>query len=406
LVRRLIALSAACSALFGRHAAAEEGQWILGAGVFLGYAFGSHPGFAIGAELFGTFVFNHEITCGPPRARYGVGPTLQVASIGFENYTLTLAGHGGSELEHDFASVRGELGATRRFGTAPGTGIHTGAAVSALVFDVAWRSAWLIDQHAPLLGVRIPPAYGLPQEGRCIIGRPLRTDSELVDIEPYGCRLVESSPAPAHACVEPAGQKWERDARYECASIPAFLQLAAELLAHDAPLALVERTLDAACDEMAHAVLCAHVASRYLGKRLWPVVPEIEARRPLAGTPGLTRLGVESWLDGCLGEGAAAARASCATARAADPVARAVSHVIAADEHRHAELGWSILAWAIHRGGDLVRDNVRCVRDFGASQEPDDEIDLEPYGCLRAREMRDIGEAHAAGCRRRLHDLM
>jgi len=136
--------------------------------------------------------------------------------------------------------------------------------------------------------------------------------------------------------------------------VPAFLQLAAELLAHDAPLSLVERALDAACDEVRHARACAEMDSRLLGCRVWPTLPELRPRP----TPNLVRLGVESWLDGCLGEGAAAKRAAREALVARDAHTRAVWARIAEDESRHAELAWDVLGWVLDRAGSAARDAV------------------------------------------------
>jgi hypothetical protein len=193
---------------------------------------------------------------------------------------------------------------------------------------------------------------------------------------------------------------------YECASVPAFLQLAADLLAHHAPGVLVDRALDAARDEMVHAVLCAELASRHLGACVWPQVPEEDVRPPVPGLPGLARLAAESWLDGCLTEGVAAARAARAESLAEDPETRAVARRIAADEHRHAELGWSILAWTARRAGDAVRDTFCGLRKVDIEVEPDTERDLERYGCWGASESALTVERHAARCRRRLDSLL
>jgi hypothetical protein len=156
--------------------------------------------------------------------------------------------------------------------------------------------------------------------------------------------------------------------------VPAFLQLAAELLAHGAPLSLVERALDAACDEVLHASACAEMASRLLGYQVWPTLPELRPRP----TPSLVRLAVESWLDGCLGEGAAAKRAAREVLVARDARTRAVWARIAEDESHHAELAWDILGWTIDRAGSAARDAVGAA---GA-----DSLDEHAAHCLRRRD--------------------
>jgi len=195
---------------------------------------------------------------------------------------------------------------------------------------------------------------------------------------------------------------------YECASVPAFLDLAEALLACGAPLHLVDQALDAACDEIVHARISAKLASRYLGEAVCPTLPSLSPRAPLSGTLGLVRLAVESWIDGCLGEGAAARQAARARKLAADPPARAALRCIEVDEARHAELGWHVLRWAIERGGADARDAVRSLRNLepmpAAATEASDGI--EAFGRLSAAEMNAVTERNLAESRRRLDTLV
>jgi hypothetical protein len=87
---------------------------------------------------------------------------------------------------------------------------------------------------------------------------------------------------------------------------------------------------------------------------------------------------VESWLDGCLGEGAAAKRAAREVLVARDARTRAVWARIAEDESRHAELAWDILGWTIDRAGSAARDAVGAA---GA-----DSLDEHAAHCLRRRD--------------------
>jgi hypothetical protein len=199
-----------------------------------------------------------------------------------------------------------------------------------------------------------------------------------------------------------AGLAWQSAAQYECASIPAFLQLAVELLAHDAPDALVEAALVAAEDEMVHARMSADLASRYLGDRVWPTLPDVPLRAPLAGQAGLTRLATESWLDGCLGEGMAAERARRGSRIATDRGAKMTQQVIARDEARHAELGWDVLLWAMRAGGDDTCDAVRSLRSAETEAVRHWPTGLARYGCLDGREINEVAERHIARRRRRL----
>ena len=185
--------------------------------------------------------------------------------------------------------------------------------------------------------------------------------------------------------------------------MPAFLHLAAELLAHDAPDALIERCLAAAEDEMVHARLAAALASRFLASRVCPTYPDVAARPPLAGRAGFVRLATESWLDGCLGEGMAAARAARAARLDGDCDAQSAQRAIARDEARHAELGWSILKWATEVGGDDVRDAVRGLRDVEMdTSSTEGGAAIERYGRLGPADVREVTERHCASSRARL----
>src|SRR5207342_277134 len=89
-----------------------------------------------------------------------------------------------------------------------------------------------------------------------------------------------------------------------------------------------------------------------------PALPELGARAALSGSPGLTRLAVESWLDGCVAEGLAAEHAACAAR----------------------------LARAMARGGEAVRAAVRSARDeHSALNRPELPSGLEAHGCLAPR---------------------
>jgi len=208
-----------------------------------------------------------------------------------------------------------------------------------------------------------------------------------------------------NVCAGLAGLEWQNAAQFECASILAFLGLAAELLAHEAPDALVAAALRAAEDEIAHAVISAALASRYLGARVWPILPDVLPRPPLAGPAGLTRLATESWLDGCLGEGMAAERTLVASRLAVEPRARTAQCTIACDEARHAELGWNVLRWATAVGGDDVRDAVYALRDAEPSAAAQQRANAEHDGCLGPSRIDQVSERHCARGRRRLDVL-
>jgi hypothetical protein len=379
---------------------------VIGGGLFVGYAWGAQSGLVYGAEAYGVYFLKwEENRCvSSPQSRYGVGPLLQIAAVPRDTFQITLAAQGGAEIAPGFASANVELGATHRFGVESGTGVHTGVSLTPFIANFAWRAEWGLDQRSFLAGLRFPPPFG-PPRGSCIEGRPFRSQEGDVIGATTAPLARDGSRGARSERAKRAGAAWARDAEHECASVPAFLQLAAELLAHDAPVALAFRALDAASDEIAHARLCAQVASRYGGEAVRPVLPDFSFRPHLSGSDAYLRLAAESWVDGCLGEGVAAARAESAARSALDPVARAAKRRIARDEARHAELGWSVLEWAMHRGGSVVRDALASLRDAEIAAESG-EPDLRRYGRLDSGQIRRTRHDVAARCRHRLENTL
>ena len=403
LIRRLAVLSAASSAYFAvpatAHAQTSNSSWIPGVGIFFGYALGAKAGFEVGVETFATYRFTGVGCSGTKRS--GIGPLLQLTAVDFGPPRITLAAQGGGELDmYSAIALTGELGATYFLGETPGFAIHTGLTPEIILFNVSARAQWFKEEASFTAGARLPALYGGP--GYCVEGRPLRTSSGYVRHDrPIETRRASAARVRDEALL--AGWAWAQAAQEECASVPAFLHLAAELLAHDAPDALVERCLAAAEDEMVHARLAAELASRLLASHVDPTYPDVAPRPPLAGRAGLVRLATESWLDGCLGEGLAAARAARAAQLDGDSRAQSAQRAIARDEARHAELGWSLLKWATEGGGDDVRDAVRALRDVEmAASGTESTTATERYGRLGPVHVREVTEQHCASSRARL----
>jgi hypothetical protein len=398
-------VAAAAGALFPTTARAEE--WSGGAGVFVGYAFGQHQGFEWGFEGFATMVTQGGGVCSN-QERWGIGPLAQLSLIGLSNTRLTLAALGGKQLSRkSLTSLTGEFGMTYRFGDDPGPGIHLGLSPSFFIVNAYGRAEILLDDYSFGGGLRILPPFGV-SNSFCVTGRPLRTDMGPARIHEQGKRLgLPRVASRADAKRQLAGRAWERDAQYECASVPAFLDLARALLACDAPHALVRSALRAACDEIVHAWICANIASLCLGEAIVPTLPDAPPRAPATGPNGLVRLAVESWLDGCLGEGASALQAA-RTSQLADGALRSKCSRIATDEARHAELAWSILSWAADCGGETVREALREYRNVDVPDAPQQSAppDLERFGRLSSRAANTIIEQNAIESRRRLDRVL
>src|SRR5690606_552694 len=116
-----------------------------------------------------------------------------------------------------------------------------------------------------------------------------------------------------------------------------------------APASLGERALWAAADELRHTALCARAMEHLSGELSHLDVPVTETRAPWGGKAGIERLALESWLDGCLGEGLAAAKARENQRGERDSLLAEIYEHIARDEHRHAELGWDIVRFCLQR---------------------------------------------------------
>jgi hypothetical protein len=367
-------------------------EWTGGAGAFVGYAFGAREGVVWGFDIFGTRISQQESCSNEPRS--GVGTVFRFGMIGVRDPRITLALHGGREFERIGPALTGEIGGTYRFADEGGFGLHLGLMPEYAIFNASARAELFLDEYAAVGGVRYLPTYG--ESSTCFVGRPLRGASALATVNEQGARNPSAHVASSDdgAEAKAAGRAWERDAQHECASVPAFLQLARELLVHDAPAHLVERALDAACDEIAHARLCADMASHLLGERVVPSLPVVTPRP----VPTLTHLAAESWVDGCLGEGAAAKRAGRAAELARHRGARFAQGRIERDETRHAELAWDVLRWAVHRGGPDTRDAVHDLAMRALSPPRVRNGGLEAYGQLDPHHADPIFERHALAC--------
>ncbi len=138
--------------------------------------------------------------------------------------------------------------------------------------------------------------------------------------------------------------EWIEDGRMEHAAVGAFIVLARDLRRLGAPRDLIHRAHTAALEEEAHARLCFALASAYAGCRVYAEALPLPARA--ANVQALVeRVAIESAVDGCIGEEAAATVAERCLARATDASVRRVLATIARDERSHAILAQDILDW-------------------------------------------------------------
>jgi hypothetical protein len=184
--------------------------------------------------------------------------------------------------------------------------------------------------------------------------RNCERDGDKVTYEGYATCVAGRRPA-HHRCVSARGTAVGRylavQAALEAASVRAFADLFADLVAHDAPQSLRRATIRAAADEIRHAQLCAHLARRH-GAQLAPSASPAAARRTLR------ELAIDNVVEGCIRETFGAVVAAYQARAAADPAIRTVMHTIAGDETMHAQLAWQIHAWLTPKLSDNDRDVV------------------------------------------------
>jgi hypothetical protein len=179
-------------------------------------------------------------------------------------------------------------------------------------------------------------------------GRPFLVGGQLRFAEPRatsGWRGESSTKVELDAQEQGAlAAHWTELGLMEHASVAAFARFVLELLSLGAPAALVKRAQAALSDEIAHAELCFGLASRYSGHDVGPAAlaldGALERRTPV-------EIGLNAFVEACLGETQAAAEAEASLEQATDPDVRRVLGKIVADEARHAELGFEFVRWLL-----------------------------------------------------------
>jgi hypothetical protein len=176
-------------------------------------------------------------------------------------------------------------------------------------------------------------------------------------------------------------------AQLEAASVRAFRTLAAELVANGAPAHLPAAAERAARDEVRHARTMGRFARRHGAK-----VPRLRPRTARARS--LEAVAIENAVEGCVRETFGALNAVLQARTAGDARVREAMERIAADEIRHASLGWAVASWARSRLDAGAGARVDAARRAAVLQlreemrvEPPDEL-VRAAGVPRAREAR------------------
>ena len=241
---------------------------------------------------------------------------------------------------------------------------------------------------------------GPPNDPTCaVIGRPLVVDGRAARAP---IARGEKGWAPSQRRPNTTGldgrtrarlaRAWADDASYEHASVASFAKLSLELLALGAPADLVRAAHEAALDEIRHAELGFALASAYAGEPISPGPLAEAARAPVARD--LASLAAAAVREGCVGETLAALVASAQHDASTDDAVISTMAVVRADEARHAELAWRLVAWALRAGGADVREAVEAAFEEAvaelASVRPADAWHLHEHGRLSEAEALDV----------------
>lgn len=182
-----------------------------------------------------------------------------------------------------------------------------------------------------------------PTEPDCIyydFGTDDAGDADIIITCGAGCvgRLHESARDCCEHVIGSIGDFLARAAALEAASIDSFHIVAADLARFGAPASLRRDAMSAARDEERHARIVGALATE-LGAQLVTPPPPCERAHDMLG------FAIENAIEGCVRETYGAAVAMWQTTNAKDARVRDAMREIAADEARHADLGWRIDAW-------------------------------------------------------------
>lgn len=162
-------------------------------------------------------------------------------------------------------------------------------------------------------------------------------DNSCIGRRPAG--LSGRQRAPGHSRI---GDYLARAAELEAASVVAFQVLELELRAYAAPEALLDRTREAARDEVLHARLVQSLATHF-GGSMSPQSIRVSKVRDLE------TIALENAIEGCVAETWGCLVGMHQARSATSSRLRRAHHRIAVDEARHAQLAWDIAQWAAQK---------------------------------------------------------
>jgi hypothetical protein len=182
----------------------------------------------------------------------------------------------------------------------------------------------------------------------------------------WGAKLTPSISALDAVSCAALAEHWSQTGLMEHASVAAFARFSLQLLALGAPASLVHAAQQALGDEITHAELCFGLASAYAGRTIEPGLLPMHGALDALSFSDIVCTAIS---EACIGETLAAAEAAEALEYACDPQVRGVLGRIAADEARHAELGWRFLRWALDSAAPSVRERLSRLASRLAEME-------------------------------------
>lgn len=383
---RLGALAATCLS-WATPSLADAEIWAPGAGLFVGYSFGKAQGLQVGFEAFavGRVGDARHQQCGNRWTGAAFGPLAQLSLVGGFHPQITLAGTGLFYGRDNFPAIWGEAGLSYIFRDGR-LGLHSGLVGPTAPVHLNLHHEWLGNSTFIGVGARSIPY--LQDTGYCSNiepGRPLRTDESEQHLSTAARGVQRWS-------RRPAARAWQRQAQGELESVPAFVNLAVQLMRVSAPDELVDRALCAAEEELEHAKLCLDLARDADAMAEAPTLPPSWCRTPLVGEAGLERLAVEAWLDGVVNEGASALASEAGlwtlrSARSRPALAR-----LAREERGHLQLAQDILTYAVNKSA-RARAAVEALGEPRAGERlfaPAEEV----AGFTPADKMNSLAVAH------------
>ncbi|MCY1061841.1 ferritin-like domain-containing protein [Nannocystis sp. SCPEA4] len=197
-----------------------------------------------------------------------------------------------------------------------------------------------------------------------VCGRPFIVDAAPVTAPAVArddWRALVAAPAAAPALRARLRAHWTAIALAEHASVASFAGFVLQLLAVGAPPALVSDAQRALADEVEHARIAFALASLYEGTGVGPGALPLGAPA-IAGDIDAIVAAVIA--EACVAETLAGLELREAAAQAEDPALARLLARIAADEQRHAELGWRFVQWALTDAG---ADRRRAEAAFAAA---------------------------------------